>query len=135
MQNTAENTHTDPEALAPRSKKAFFGYCFLFLLSLIFCVGAQFVIPSFEATFAGLGANTPWLTRVVVDFKWLLLILPAYLSVMTIVLLANPRVKNETNKIFNMMFIIDLLTLIAIICLVIYALYLPMLKMGEVVSS
>lgn len=125
MQRTPENTNIAPDALVPRSKKAFIGYCTLFLSSLIFCIGAQFAIPSFVATFAGFETDSPWLTRAVINFKWLLLILPVYLSVMTIVLLINPSVKNETNKIFNVMFLIDLFTLIAIIGLVIYALYLP----------
>lgn len=133
MQNTTKNNTAD--ALEPRSKKAFIAYYIMFLTSLVFCVGAQFVIPHFEATFVGLGADLPWLTSAVVQFKWLLLILPVYLSVMTIILLTHPTVKNETNKIFNLMFIIDLMTFLAVVGLVIYALYLPMFNMDKAVSG
>lgn len=131
MQNTSDNITAD--TLEPRSKKAFIGYCIMFLASLVFCVGAQFAIPAFEDLFSSFGADLPWLTSAVVSYKWLLLILPVYLSVMTIILLTHPTVKNESNKIFNIMFMIDLLTLLSIIGLVIYALYLPVFNMGKVV--
>lgn len=133
MQSTSENNAAN--TIAPRSKNAFIGYCIMFVISLVFCVGAQFAIPNFEATFSNFGADLPWLTSTVVQFKWLLLILPIYLSVMTIILLTHPTVKNETNKIFNLMFIIDLLTFIAVVGLVIYAFYLPILNMGKVAPS
>ncbi len=133
MQNSSENNAAD--TLEPCSKKAFIGYCIMFVISLFFCVGAQFAIPNFEATFANFGTDLPWLTSAVVQFKWLLLILPIYLSVMTIILLTHPTVKNETNKIFNLMFVIDLLTFLAVVGLVIYALYLPIFNLGKVALS
>ncbi|HOY70374.1 MAG TPA: hypothetical protein PL131_06565 [Methylotenera sp.] len=130
--------HPSPEKnnqaddLVPRSKNVLISYWLLFIVALTTTVGLQFAAPSFEALFSSLGADIPWLTLAVMDYRKLLLTLPLYMGAIAITLLIFKRVKSDFNKAIKIVFLLDLCTFITIACMVAYALYLPIFKMGKV---
>ena len=131
MQTNPEKSK-QPDDLVPRSKKVLISYWLLFIVALIATVGLQFAAPSFEALFSSFGADVHWLTLAVMDYRKLLLILPFYMGMIAITLLIFKHVKSDVNKAIKIVFLLDLCTFITIVCIVAYALYLPIIKMGQV---
>lgn len=131
MQNRPENS-LQAEELVPRSKKVLISYWLLFIVALITTVSLQLAAPDFEKVYASMGAGIPWFTSIIMEYKHLLLILPFYMGFIAITLLIFKRVKSDVNKAIKIVFLLDLCTFITIACIVAYALYLPIFKMGQV---
>lgn len=129
MQTPEKNA---PKNLVPRSKAILISYCIMFAVALIFSIGAQFAIPLYETVFSSFGADLPWLTSIVVDYRKWLLLMPIYMSVIVIFFMVQSRVTTEMNHAFKIIFFADLLTFIGIAATVVVAMYLPLFKMGAV---
>jgi len=127
MQTSKKN---DPKNLVPRSKPVMTSYLIMFVVALVFSVGAQFIIPSFETVFSSFGTDLPKLTSIVVDYRKWLLIIPAYMSVIVTFFIVQSRVTTEMNQVFKIVFFADLLTFIGIVATVVIAMYLPLFKIG-----
>ena len=121
---------SNSKKLVPRSKAILVSYSMMFLVALILAIAAQFIIPSFETLFSSFGADLPWLSRAVLDYRKFLFIIPLYMSIIVIFLIVQTRVTDDMNQVFKIIFFTDLITFIAIITTVVIAMTLPIFNMG-----
>ena len=107
-----------------------------FLIVWCLAIYAYIVLtaPSFQELFAGFGAELPMLTALVLDYSRLAVV-PALVSLAPLVLIWRHRTSEAHSKARDLTLVVVAFTVSIVLgSIAVYGLYLPIFKMGAVVS-
>ena len=119
-------------SLTPRSSLLLTTYWVIFIMSLFFPAFAVGSIPAFEKVFLSFEADLPFLTRAVINCRFALFLLPLIAATPAVLLSLNRTFERNVYKKYKQGLLALLLTLCGIAAVLIVAMYLPILYLGEV---
>ena len=135
---TTPSQHSSMQAisetsLTPRSSVLLAAYWLTFIMSSLFfpafAVGA---IPAFEEVFLSFGSDLPFLTRAVINCRFALFLLPLIAATPAVLLSLSRTFERNVYKKYKQGLLALLLALCGIAAVLIVAMYLPILNLGEV---
>ena len=122
----------DTAGQVERSRRAvvWWGISSLLAFALVAAV-AIFVVPAFGDLLSSFGADLPLPTRIVLQWSRLSLMLPAMAAVLLIDAMRRSALSTEYRHGIIWIFVGSIVLAVVLIVCAIYALYLPVFKMGQ----
>ena len=105
------------------------GYLLLTVALLIIAIGALAIVPSFAPVFKPLG-DLPWITTLVVSSGAYWGVFPVISAIISGYLWRRASLPSEHEKVLRFVLIVSAVFAVAIVPIGLYALYLPMFKLG-----
>ena len=132
--NQFTSTQTGAEAVfIPRSRALLAAYWLVFIISLVFAVLAVASLPSFEAVYQAFGVVLPRLTVAVVNYGYVLLVLPLIMLIPAILVSAQRTFTREVHTNCKWGIFLLLAVLFSVIAIFVKAIYLPIICLGQTV--